>query len=52
MAHLAERLWEARKQGRVVRLEDIAAPSSAEEAYAIQREIVRLSGHEVRNGQE
>lgn len=48
MAHLAERLWEARKQGNVVRLEDIAEPSSAAEAYAIQSEIVRLSGHEVR----
>jgi 2-keto-4-pentenoate hydratase len=52
MAHLAERLWEARKQGSVVRLEDIAAPVSTEEAYAIQSEIVRLSGHEVRNGPE
>jgi 2-keto-4-pentenoate hydratase len=48
MADLAERLWEARKQGSVVRPEDIAEPASTEEAYAIQSRIVRLSGYEVR----
>src|SRR5262245_30833361 len=46
--HTAKRLWQARKQGSVVRPEDIAEPASAEEAYAIQSEIVRLSGYEVR----
>jgi 2-keto-4-pentenoate hydratase len=48
MLALAERLWEARRQGKVVRPEDIAEPVSTEEAYAIQNEIVRLSGYEVR----
>ena len=45
---LAERLWQARKQGGVVRPEDVIEPSSTEEAYAIQGQIVRLSGCEVR----
>ena len=48
MLTLAERLWEARKEGKVVRPEDVAEPVGTEEAYAIQREIVRLSGYEVR----
>ena len=48
MADLAERLWEARKQGSVVQSEDITEPASTEEAYAIQSQIVRLSGYEVR----
>jgi 2-keto-4-pentenoate hydratase len=48
MADLAERLWQARKQGSVVRPEDVIEPSSTEEAYAIQDQIVRLSGCEVR----
>jgi 2-keto-4-pentenoate hydratase len=47
MPGLAERLWEARKQGSVVRPEDVIEPSSTEEAYAIQGQIVRLSGYEV-----
>ena len=45
---LAERLWQARKQGGVVLPEDVIEPSSTEEAYAIQGQIVRLSGCEVR----
>jgi 2-keto-4-pentenoate hydratase len=48
MLVLAEQLWEARKQGKVVAPEDIAEPASAEEAYAVQSEIARLSGYEVR----
>jgi 2-keto-4-pentenoate hydratase len=48
MLALAERLWEARRDGKVVRQEDIVEPVSTEEAYAIQSEIVRISGHEVR----
>jgi hypothetical protein len=32
MADLAERLWQARKQGGVVRPEDVIEPSSTEEA--------------------
>lgn len=45
MAGLAERLWEARKRGAVIELNDIAQPASLEEAYAIQAQITRLSGH-------
>ena len=37
---LAERLWQARKQGGVVRPEDVIEPSSTEEAYAIQGQII------------
>jgi 2-keto-4-pentenoate hydratase len=48
MLALADRLWEARRQGKVAPVEDVAEPASAEEAYAIQSEIVRLSGYAVR----
>ena len=45
---LADRLWEARKLGGVVRKEDIVEPVNTEEAYAVQGQIVRLSGYEMR----
>ena len=45
---LADRLWEARKLGGVVRKEDIVEPVNTEEAYAVQGQIVRLSGYETR----
>ena len=45
---LADRLWEARKLGGVVRKEDIVEPVNTEEAYAVQSQIVRLSGYEMR----
>jgi 2-keto-4-pentenoate hydratase len=48
MADLAERLWTARKLGSIVPLEDVREPATTEEAYAIQAEIARLSGYEVR----
>ena len=48
MAELAERLWQARKHGGIVEAQDIIVPASSEEAYAIQAQIVRLSGYEVR----
>src|SRR5262245_17140422 len=48
MADLAERLWQARKDGTIVAAQEIMQPASTEEAYAIQAEIVRLSGHAVR----
>jgi 2-keto-4-pentenoate hydratase len=44
---LAQQLWQARKMGTVVALADIAQPASLEEAYAVQAEITRLSGHAV-----
>src|SRR5262245_24594496 len=45
---LAERLWHARRHGSVLHLQDIVAPTSTEEAYAIQVQITRLSGYDVR----
>ena len=41
---LAWRLWEARRTGHVLPLAEIAAPVSAEEAYAVQARVVALSG--------
>jgi 2-keto-4-pentenoate hydratase len=41
-------LWEARKRATVVVREDIVEPASLEEAYAVQAEITRLSGHDIR----
>ena len=43
-AELARRLWEARRDGVALSREQLVAPSSAEEAYAVQAEAVRLSG--------
>ena len=48
MVELAERLWEARKNGYVVQPEDISEPATTQEAYAIQIQVARLSGYEVR----
>lgn len=41
---LALKLWEARRDGLVIDPADVTAPRTDEEAYAVQREIVRLSG--------
>lgn len=48
MSRLAQQLWQARVDGTVVALDDIVAPTSMEEAYAVQAEVTRLSGHAVR----
>jgi 2-keto-4-pentenoate hydratase len=48
MSELARQLWQARRDGTIVRLEDIAEPASTEAAYAVQAEIARLCGHAVR----
>ena len=48
MPDLAEQLWEARRRGNVIDSNDIVQPTSLEEAYAIQAEVTRLSGHAVR----
>lgn len=48
MANFAERLWRARQQGLLVLAEEVVEPATSEEAYAIQAEIVRLSGQELR----
>ena len=47
MNDLAARLWTARKNGGVVPFEEIAEPDTLEEAYAVQAEIMRLSGYPV-----
>ena len=43
---LARALWEARRSGRSVESSDHRLPASREEAYAVQREIIALSGSE------
>lgn len=48
MSRLAQQLWRARVEGTVVALEDIVAPTSMDEAYAVQAEVTRLSGQAVR----
>ena len=47
MSRLAQQLWQAASTA-VVALDDIVAPTSMEEAYAVQAEVTRLSGHAVR----
>ncbi len=44
MTELAKRLWEARRDGKVLERTALVSPSNAEEAYAIQAEAVRQSG--------
>lgn len=44
---LAHRLWEARITGDVVDASEVVAPATVEDAYALQWEITRLSGHAV-----
>lgn len=44
MKDLAQRLWHARRTGGVIAFEGLSAPATMEEAYAVQDEIMRLSG--------
>jgi 2-keto-4-pentenoate hydratase len=44
---LAHRLWAARLSGGIVDPASVTLPGTIEEAYAIQSEIVRISGHRV-----
>jgi 2-keto-4-pentenoate hydratase len=44
MSDLATRLWQARRSGAVVALDEVGHPTSSREAYAIQHEIAALSG--------
>ena len=44
---LARQLWASRQSGAVVDAASVALPSTMEEAYAVQWEIVRLSHHRV-----
>jgi 2-keto-4-pentenoate hydratase len=44
MTDLARQLWQARRSGEVVSLDDVEHPKSSQEAYAIQHEIAALSG--------
>ena len=48
LATFAERLWRARQQGLLLAPEEVVEPASGEEAYAIQADIVQLSGYQVR----
>lgn len=44
MTDLAKRLWQARRSGGVVSLDDFDHPKSSKEAYAIQHAIAAISG--------
>jgi 2-keto-4-pentenoate hydratase len=44
MSDLARQLWEARRSGGIVRLDDITHPATIAEAYAVQHEIAALCG--------
>jgi 2-keto-4-pentenoate hydratase len=48
MTDLARRLWQARRSGGVVDLDDVRPPRSGQEAYAIQHEIAALCGEPAR----
>ena len=48
MTDLARRLWQARRSGGVVDLDDVRQPKSGQEAYAIQHEIAALCGEPAR----
>ena len=48
MTDLAERLWQARKHGTIVKALDSIEPKSSEEAYTIQARIAALSGYALR----
>ena len=43
----ARRLWEARRDGHRIRVEDAERPGGEAEAYAVQRGITELSGRDV-----
>src|SRR5262245_19593348 len=44
MTDLARRLWQARRSGAVVQLDDIVQPKNGQGAYAIQHEFAALCG--------
>ena len=48
MTDLARQLWQARRSGGVVHLDDVGHPKSSKEAYAIQHEIAAISGQAAR----
>lgn len=48
MKNLAAALWNARRDGAVVEPSDHQEPSSDQEAYAVQAEVLRLSGQATR----
>jgi len=45
--HFSRRLWEARRDGHRIRVEDGERPGSEADAYAVQRGITEISGREV-----
>jgi len=48
MTDLARLLWQARRSGGVVHVDDVRLPKSSQEAYAIQHEIAALCGQPAR----
>jgi 2-keto-4-pentenoate hydratase len=48
MTDLARQLWQARRSGGVVHVDDVSRPKSSQEAYAIQHEIAALCDQPVR----
>ena len=48
MNGLARQLWQARRSGTVVDLDDVSLPTSSQEAYAIQHDIAALCGQPAR----
>jgi len=48
MTDLARCLWDARRTGVIVQLEDVTEPTSEQQAYAIQQAITSLSGYATR----
>ena len=46
-AEFARRLWEARRDGHQIRVEEGERPGGEAEAYAVQRGITGVSGREV-----
>jgi 2-keto-4-pentenoate hydratase len=48
MIDLARQLWQARRSGAVVHLDDVGPLKSSQEAYAIQHEIAAISGQAAR----
>jgi len=48
MTDLARQLWQARRSGGVVHMDDVSPPKSNQEAHAIQHEIAALCGQPAR----
>lgn len=47
MRELARLLWQARLDGSTIQADRVVLPATLDEAYAIQRDVIALSGYEV-----